>query len=58
MDGKNELHLNHGTMIKAVQYYLEKIMVPPVPKVVSIKKEDKSRGGDNFVVEIEGGSPE
>lgn len=54
MEGSNELRINQLTMIKAMQYYLEKIMTAPVPKVKSVKMTTESRSGDYFVIEVHG----
>ena len=52
MKGNNEFRFNQGTMIDAMQHYLEKIMQPPVPTVTSVKQDSKSTFGDVFIVEV------
>ena len=51
MKGNNEMKFNQATMIEAVEYYLEKIMVAPAPKV----REITAAGYDSyseFVIKI------
>lgn len=52
MKGNNELHLNQATMIEAVQHYLEKIMIAPVPVVKQVKQEQKNGYADIFIIEV------
>jgi hypothetical protein len=44
MKGNNEMHLNEATMKVALQFWLNSVMVAPVPSVDSVTVEDNRAG--------------
>jgi hypothetical protein len=49
--GNNELHINHATMMLAVQMWLDATMTNP-PKVTSVSASTQY-GADQFILKIE-----
>jgi len=52
MRGMNEFKFNQATMVDAAQYYLEKIMKAPVPKVTSVTSKNDGIYTD-FIIKVE-----
>lgn len=52
MKGNNELHLNTATMIEALQYWLDHVMLQNTPTVTGVKSESGSHG--IFIVNVSG----
>ena len=55
MIGNNDLSINEATMIEAVQFWLDSKMVPPVPRITSVKSEKDYCGTVAFKVALVSG---
>lgn len=55
MKGLNELNLSEGTMIEAVQFWLNNQWVTSAaPKVAGVRPDSKGGHGWTFIVTLEG----
>ena len=51
MKGSNDLILNEATMIEAVQFWLDSMIVPPAPQVTGVKSHTENYG-KTFMVSL------
>lgn len=55
MKGNNELHLNEETVCEAIQHWLSRSILEPVPKVTGFKKGPSPSSRVVFVVTLSSG---